>query len=130
MVFSGFTYDHLMSSHAPMGSEELLAHTDLLVSGPFIAQRPDLTRPWAGSTNQEFHYLTDRYRHLSDTIRSHPDRIEVRVRASGEVSINGWATTDRLETLLLEMDLRRSTARPSSGAEQCRKGPGDSHLDP
>ncbi|MDT0223758.1 4Fe-4S single cluster domain-containing protein [Gordonia sp. AC31] len=110
MVFSGYERDHLDSPQAPVGSRELLSHTDLLISGPFVADHPDHDRPWVGSTNQEFHFLTDRYRHMADELGVQPDRIEVRVAATGEVSINGWATTDQLELLLLNEDAGSSPA--------------------
>lgn len=118
MVFSGYERDHLVSPQAPVGSRELLSHTDLLVSGPFVAEHPDHDRPWVGSTNQEFHFLTDRYRHLADELEVQPDRIEVRVAATGEVSINGWATADQLEMLLYSNDselLPPPRFRPGTG---------------
>ena len=34
MVFSGYERDQLVAPQAPVGSRELLSHTDLLVSGP------------------------------------------------------------------------------------------------
>jgi anaerobic ribonucleoside-triphosphate reductase activating protein len=99
MVFSGYRREELERSVAP-GVRELLAATDLLVDGPYIAEQPDRERPWVGSTNQRFHYLTDRYRHLEAGLGALADRIELRVTPSGDVSLNGWATLDQLDTLL------------------------------
>ncbi|HMS75247.1 4Fe-4S single cluster domain-containing protein [Gordonia sp. (in: high G+C Gram-positive bacteria)] len=107
MTFSGFTYRELTAAGAPDGAAELLCATDLLVSGPYLADRPDIGRPWVGSTNQEFHFLTDRLRHVEAELTALPDRIEVRVAASGEVTVNGWAATDQLDALLAD-DFRRS----------------------
>lgn len=106
MTFSGFTYHELSGVGAPDGAAELLCATDLLVSGPFLSDRPDPRRPWVGSTNQEFHFLTDRLRHVEAELLDLPDRIEVRVAASGEVIVNGWADLDQLDTLLAD-DFRR-----------------------
>lgn len=100
MTFTGFTREHLESSRAPRGAAELLRQTDLLIDGPYIAEAPDRTRPWVGSRNQGFHFLTDRYRGLEARLSMIRDRVEVRITPAGEVQVNGWATIDQLDELL------------------------------
>ena len=101
MTFSGHTYETLrMLAATDISITRLLDATDLLVDGPYLSDQPDLTRPWVGSTNQQFRFLTDRYAHLETTLDTLPDRIEVRVTADGVLSVNGWATVDQLEALL------------------------------
>jgi anaerobic ribonucleoside-triphosphate reductase activating protein len=99
MTFTGFTLEHLMQVE-DTATERLLSATDLLVDGPYDASRTDLSRPWVGSTNQRFHFLTERYDHLRDNLNLVPDRIEVRVSPNGTIAVNGWAEVDALETLL------------------------------
>ena len=99
MTFTGFTLEHL-SQTGDVATNRLLDATDLLVDGPYDASRPDLIRPWVGSNNQRFHFLTQRYAYLRDSLHTLPDRIEVRVSRGGEIAINGWAEVDALETLL------------------------------
>lgn len=99
MAFTGYRRAHLSSDEAPPGAADLLAATDLLVDGPYVADSPDLARPWVGSANQEFHFLTERYRHLQDELSVLPDRVEIRVAPTGEVQLNGWATVDQLDAL-------------------------------
>jgi len=101
MVFTGHQREDLERSLLP-GVRDLLAQTDLLVDGPYIAERTDRRRPWAGSTNQRFHFLSDRYRHLEQQLATLPDRIELRVAPTGEVTVNGWAPVDQLDDLLAE----------------------------
>lgn len=103
MTFTGREYRHLTDANAPLGAAELVAATDLLVSGPYMASKPDLIRPWVGSTNQEFHFLTGRYRHLRDVLAALPDRVEVRVATDGRVSVNGWAGVAQLDDLLADL---------------------------
>jgi anaerobic ribonucleoside-triphosphate reductase activating protein len=101
MTFTGFTYEHLVE--AAIDDSDicaLLNATDLLVDGPYVAYSPDLTRPWVGSTNQGFRFLTDRYRHLDGALGHLPDRIEVRVAPDGTATVNGWASVDALDALL------------------------------
>lgn len=102
MVFTGYTREHLESRDGPVGAAELLGSTDLLVDGKYIAGLPDTARPWVGSTNQRFHILSERYRDLDEAaLEASNDRIEVRVSAAGDVVINGWASVDQLDALLV-----------------------------
>ncbi|PYY32776.1 4Fe-4S single cluster domain-containing protein [Curtobacterium sp. MCBD17_030] len=100
MTFTGYERELLESADAPNGAQDLLAETDLLVDGRYRADAKDFTRPWVGSTNQRFHFLTQRYRHLEPQLTALPDRLEVRVSAAGEVAVNGWASVDQLDALL------------------------------
>jgi anaerobic ribonucleoside-triphosphate reductase activating protein len=60
VTFSGYTLEELEAHPAP-AFRELLDATDLLVDGRYDASRPEQERRWAGSANQRFHFLTDRY---------------------------------------------------------------------
>jgi anaerobic ribonucleoside-triphosphate reductase activating protein len=101
MVFSGYTLAELKD---PQSSEygsrmNLLSSIDLLVDGRYQQDNVDTERPWAGSKNQEFHFLTERY--SEETLfNSVKDGLEITVLKSGEVKINGWATDSQLENLL------------------------------
>ncbi len=108
MTFTGYTLGRLNSrAIADPGTQRLLSATDLLVDGPYQPARPDRVRPWVGSTNQRFHFLTDRYQDLSDRLEQQGDRIEVRVHPDGTTTLNGWAETHQLEALLAELPLVR-----------------------
>jgi len=108
MTFTGFTLDEL-SAAGEAGREDvaaLLASTDLLVAGPFLADQIDTRRPWVGSRNQEFVALTDRYAALLDNLDQVHDRVEVNVDASGRLSVSGWADLDTLDALLTGVEAR------------------------
>lgn len=102
MTFTGYTLERLRRAGAGGRSDvaALLAATDLLVDGPYLAEQPDRSRPWLGSGNQSFRFLSPRYQHLEGTLGTAPDLIEVRVGADGGVAVNGWASTADLERLL------------------------------
>jgi anaerobic ribonucleoside-triphosphate reductase activating protein len=94
IAFSGYTLEEL-SARARGGEPEigdLLAALDVLVDGRYEADRPERERLWVGSSNQRFHYFTDRYspaieRPLSDApLRT----IELRLSPDGRLSANGW----------------------------------------
>jgi anaerobic ribonucleoside-triphosphate reductase activating protein len=87
MVFTGYTIEQareLPDSHVA----DLLAHTDILVDGPYVRELPDTTHRWIGSTNQRIHFLTDRYR-ADDPCWRRPNTLELRLR-DGELTVNGF----------------------------------------
>ncbi|WIY05309.1 4Fe-4S single cluster domain-containing protein [Amycolatopsis mongoliensis] len=90
MTFTGHVLEELPPS-------KLLDSTDLLVDGPFLADRPETSRPWVGSVNQRFHFLTDRY---DESIFTTPNRLELTIAPDGAIELNGFATTEVLEALL------------------------------
>jgi len=42
-------------------NEPLLNVVDVLVDGPYVKDSPETLRNWVGSSNQKFHFITDRY---------------------------------------------------------------------
>lgn len=89
MVFSGYTRNELDVMQLP-GVDQLLCHTDVLIDGPYEAHLPDRSRRWAGSTNQQFHYLTERYDEKIEADDQVERMLEVRLRSDGSIFINGW----------------------------------------
>jgi anaerobic ribonucleoside-triphosphate reductase activating protein len=91
MVFTGFTIERIRRS----GDADKLAfldEIDLLVDGPFVEKLLVEDRRWIGSSNQRTHFLTDRYRHLSEEREGWDEEsntIEIRL-SGGELSINGF----------------------------------------
>jgi anaerobic ribonucleoside-triphosphate reductase activating protein len=67
---------------------DLLAHTDLLVDGPYLREAPETHRRWIGSANQQIHFLTDRYRAEDDCWRR-PNTLEIRLHGD-ELTVNGF----------------------------------------
>ncbi len=87
MVYSGYTLDEIRAMPDPAAAE-LLAVTDVLVDGPYVRELPDTERRWIGSTNQQVHFLTDRYS-PDDPCWRQRNTLEIRVRGA-EVSVNGF----------------------------------------
>lgn len=103
ICFSGYAVQTIRES---THGEELLRHVDLLVDGPYVADSPDMDRALVGSTNQRFHHLTNRYSGY-EPART-PDRIDLRILPSGEVSVAGFLTTERVMDLAKGIGTRRS----------------------
>lgn len=87
MVFSGYTLDEIRRLPDP-AVLELITHTDILVDGPYVRELPETRRRWIGSSNQQIHFLTDRYR-AEDPCWQLPNTLEIRLQ-DGEVMVNGF----------------------------------------
>lgn len=99
LTFSGYTVEKIRRARRA-DWDALLGVTDLLIDGPYVRARLDLSRPWVGSSNQRYHFLTDRYRHLEPELTRLPQRLEVRVHPDGRLEINGMITDADLASLL------------------------------
>lgn len=87
MVFSGFTLDEIRRRE-DVAVHDLLAHTDILVDGPYIRELPETRRRWIGSSNQQIHFLSDRYS-ADEPCWLLPNTLEIRLRGN-ELTINGF----------------------------------------
>ena len=73
---------------------EILNYIDILIDGEFIEAEKDFSRPWVGSKNQRYHFLTDKY---DETIISqYKNKIEVNLQKNGSVFINGMGDFDKV----------------------------------
>ena len=91
MTFSGYTLEELRGRRDP-GTPALLRETDVLVDGPYDASRPETVRRWVGSTNQRFHFLSERYSpgiELPRAGEAHR-RIEIEIEPDGRLRLRGW----------------------------------------
>lgn len=98
VTFTGYQYEVIKKSDQPWW-HELLSVTDLLIDGPYILELSDLSRPWVGSSNQRYHFLTPRYENLKQSIDQIPNRIEVRIGSDGKIYINGMAGLESIKKL-------------------------------
>ena len=87
LVFTGFLYEELRASE-DADIQSLLAHTDLLVDGPFLEGRRDTRRAFIGSENQRLYRLTDAYPEGIEY--ENPNHtMEIRIHGS-TIEVNGW----------------------------------------
>lgn len=83
IVFTGYERAEL-DTCGLAGVHDLLAHTDVLVDGPYLSARPDTVRNWVGSANQRFHYLTSRYCSAIETDARYRGVVEIWPPGDGE----------------------------------------------
>lgn len=77
---------------------QILQHIDLLIDGEFNDKEKDFSRPWVGSKNQRYHFLTDRY---DETIfTKYKNKVEVNIQKNGVIFINGMGDFEKLAAKL------------------------------
>jgi anaerobic ribonucleoside-triphosphate reductase activating protein len=125
MAYTGFRIEELESVAALRG---LLVFIDLLVDGPYV-ETEDHGERWRGSSNQRFHFLTDRYSRFSGWIEEERNRsIEVDLGGEMTFSFAGIPPRDfqrRLEDRLrgkgMEIDWSNSFGRRQPAQKGLRK---------
>ena len=75
-------------------NKKLLDNTDLLIDGEFIQELTDYSRPWCGSSNQRYHFLTDRYN--EEIFTKYKNRVEVNISKNGQIFMNGMGNFDEI----------------------------------
>lgn len=99
ITFSGYTIDELRARHDE-GTRALLSVTDLLIAGPFRQEEADGSLYLAGSRNQQFHYLTSRYRSQQGKLEHTKNRIELHILKNGKVLLNGMMIGQKMRHIL------------------------------
>lgn len=121
LTFTGYEYDLLVNSSRD-DWEQLLAATDLLIDGPYDRTQLDHERPWVGSKNQSFRFLSPKYLHILPQLGSIPDRLEVRIASDGEIFLNGMCPQDFLSSMRQEVG-RKPSAHTSRRARSLARSP-------
>ena len=73
----------------------LLENIDLLIDGEFEADKVDYSRPWCGSTNQRYHFLTNRYN--EEIFEKYKNKIEINISKNGTIFMNGMGNFDEIQ---------------------------------
>jgi len=107
VTFTGYRLEDIRAQRRA-DWDALLQVTDLLIDGPYKRELADQSRPWVGSSNQRFHFLTSRYEHLLPTLGAIRNRLEIHIKPNGLVMVNGMADDGTLAALL---QTHRTTAK-------------------
>lgn len=94
VCFTGYRLEELKNKHNKY-IDSLLENIDLLIDGGFEQEKYDLSRPWVGSSNQRYIFLTDFYQKCD--IARHKNKIEMRLSKDGKLEINGMGNFDNLK---------------------------------
>ncbi len=92
IVFTGYTLSELIDLQRSE-INEALENIDVLIDGAYIEEKRDFSVPMIGSSNQTFHFFTERYK-MSDFPEN---KIEARIQPNGEVQFNGMGDFRKLK---------------------------------
>lgn len=98
VTFTGFEYEKIKEANNPTWNS-LLENTDLLIDGPYIQSQHDLSRPWIGSRNQQYRFLTEYYKDFEKKLVHINNKLEIRIHSDGRLTANGMAEITDLEML-------------------------------
>ena len=93
IAFTGYLHEELSDSKCK-GIHDLLEKVDLLIDGPYMEGKRSFHRPWVGSDNQRFLFLTNRY--SEDDLKKVNNRLEIRIAKDGTVMINGMTNFEMI----------------------------------
>jgi anaerobic ribonucleoside-triphosphate reductase activating protein len=104
VTFTGYEHSRLVAARREDWNA-LLAVTDLLLAGPFLEDQKDFSRPWVGSRNQEFIFLTSRYRSLQVQGFCSRNGLEIQIASDGGVRLNGLVPVEDILSFRQELAL-------------------------
>ena len=102
VTFTGYEHCRLVAARREDWNA-LLAVTDLLLAGPFLEDQKDFSRPWVGSRNQQFVFLTDRYRQIQAHCFSSKNGLEIQIAPDGGIRLNGLAPGEDILSVRQEL---------------------------
>ena len=91
LCFTGGKLEELQENPV---NKRLLDNIDLLIDGEFIEELTDYSRPWCGSSNQRYHFLTDRYN--EDIFTKYKNKVELNISKNGQIFMNGMGNFDEI----------------------------------
>ena len=98
VCFTGNKIENLKKQH-----NHILKNIDLLIDGEFIEEEKDFSRPWVGSKNQNYHFLSDRFN--EKILEEYKNKIEINIEKNGRIFINGMGDFEKF-TQNLKMHTR------------------------
>ena len=89
ICFTGNTIDNIKTKH-----QSILKNIDLLIDGEFREEEKDFSRPWVGSKNQNYHFLSNKFN--KSILEEYKNKIELNIQKDGMIFINGMGDFDEL----------------------------------
>jgi anaerobic ribonucleoside-triphosphate reductase activating protein len=91
VVFTGNTLEELCLKDKRYMTE-IADYIDVLIDGAYEKSNRSFERPLVGSSNQRFHFFTDKY-----SIEDFPkNKLEIRIDKNGSIRINGMSDFEKL----------------------------------
>ena len=95
VVFTGYEYENIKNKPE---IKELINYIDILIDGKFDSSKKDFSRPWVGSTNQKYHFFSDKYN--ESILTKYKNKFELRVDEKNKIFINGMGDYFKLTDIV------------------------------
>jgi anaerobic ribonucleoside-triphosphate reductase activating protein len=88
VCFTGNKYEEIKEKYS-----QTLLYIDLLIDGEFKEEEKDYSRPWVGSKNQNYHFLTNKFN--ESILKEYKNKIEINISKDGLTFINGMGNFEK-----------------------------------
>ncbi|MDR0609482.1 MAG: radical SAM protein [Planctomycetaceae bacterium] len=103
LCYTGYRYEELNKQESAI---PVLQHIDVLIDGEY-RENEDFGQRWRGSDNQQFHFLTKRYKNQENEWNHTLERqIEIELDMNGKLLISGVPSKDFINKLTMELQRR------------------------
>lgn len=92
LLFTGYEYSNIKDNPQ---YQELLNNIDILIDGKYEADKQDFSRPWVGSYNQNYYFLSNRY--SKNILNKYKNKIEIRILENNSIRMNGMGDFSKLK---------------------------------
>lgn len=96
IVFTGYEYKNLEQR---ADFQELIKYVDILIDDRYEQDKTDYSRPWVGSSNQNYYFLSDRYN--ESVITEYKNKIEVRISPDNKVVMTGMGDFEQIKEMVM-----------------------------
>lgn len=89
LCFTGMNFEFIKEKYS-----KILPCIDILIDGEFDENKLDYSRPWVGSSNQNYYFLSKRYD--ESILKQYKNKAEININKKGEIFINGMGDFKKL----------------------------------
>ena len=89
VCFTGNKFEDIKEKH-----KNILENIDLLIDGEFKEEEKDYSRPWVGSKNQNYHFLSSKFD--KSILKNYKNKVELNIQENGVIFMNGMGDFDEL----------------------------------
>ncbi len=95
ILFTGYEYENQKDNK---NFQELIKYVDILIDGKYERDKTDFSRPWVGSSNQNYYFLSDRYN--QSVISEYKNKIEIRINPNNKIVLTGMGNFNELKEIM------------------------------
>ena len=95
ILFTGYQYSSIKDNEE---FKKLINYVDILIDGKYEEEKRDYSRPWVGSSNQNYYFLTNRYN--KSILNNYKNKVEIRILPDKKIIMSGMGNFEDLKELM------------------------------